>query len=73
MKLSKAQIAALKKLEDGQQHYAYGTASRATLEALRKHRLVTRKNGLGAFYSPRTAIGYTITDAGREALKEHSQ
>ena len=39
-----------------------------TLRALERRGLVRALSGPGAFYSPRTAIRWQITDAGREAL-----
>jgi hypothetical protein len=45
---------------------AYGWASMATLEALRNRGLVKYRPGVGAFYSPHTAIEWPLSAKGLE-------
>jgi hypothetical protein len=64
-KLSPTQKTVLNKMRDGKPHTAYRTGSLATLEALHKRGLVSKRAGLGAMAFPHTSIEWTITDAGR--------
>ena len=67
MKLSATQEAHLKALLDGQRS-AYPRLNMGTLNALERRNLVSSVKGVGSFYSPKTAIRWSITKAGREAL-----
>ena len=71
VKLTEAQIGVLVDLSVASPRGAYPGLNMATLAALNRRGLVSRETGPGAFYSPKTAIRWGITDAGRRALAEH--
>jgi hypothetical protein len=63
--LSKAQREALVHKRAGGSAYAW--ARMGTLEALHARGLVSRTTGPGAFFSPRTAIQWPLTEDGEAA------
>ncbi len=67
-KLSPTQVLVLEKMRDGHAHTAYRTGSLATLEALHRRGLVSKKSGLGSMAFPHTSIEWTITADGRSAI-----
>ena len=69
LRLSKPQLGALKVLSAHGKGSSYELRwSLVVLNALVRKGLATSHAGLGAMFSPRTAIIYRITDAGRAAL-----
>lgn len=69
--LTKAQIGVLVDLSVASPRGAYPGLNMATLAALERRGLVSHVTGAGSSYSPKTAIRWSITDAGRRALAEH--
>lgn len=49
---------------------AYPGLHMGILDSLERKKLVSRKAGVGSFFSPHTAIKWRITDAGRKALTD---
>lgn len=71
MKLTEAQRRALNRFADGHCRSSFAAQSGLnTLESLYRRGLLSKRSGLGAFFSPQTAIDWAITDAGRAALRE---
>jgi hypothetical protein len=71
-KLTNRQCEALIKLRDHGPQSAYPGLYLGTLNALSLKGLVAAKHRLGSMAMPHTSIEWSITDAGREALREHS-
>jgi hypothetical protein len=71
-KLTKAQYYHLSVLDHSGSRACYPGLSMLTLEALERREMVKRKGGLGSVAMPHTSILWSITDAGRKALSEHS-
>lgn len=68
--LTKPQIEALTKLQDGKEHSGYQLqTSRNTLNALRRRRLVSSRAEIGAYFFPANLIWWKITALGQEILK----
>lgn len=67
-RLSKIQIDALQFLRDNGPRSSYPGFSLGTMNSLVARSLASRSNGVGSFFSPQTAIRFTITAAGRAAL-----
>ncbi len=67
MNLTQTQRDVLRKMEFGKAYTAYDLqCSLSTLRSLDKRDIVTERQGLGALFSPRTAITFQLTQYGKD-------
>lgn len=69
MKLTMMQKETLVFLERNGKSSAYPHLNIGILNSLERKKLVTADRGRGSMFSPRTAIKWAITDAGRDAAR----